>query len=108
MSEKNPNPLFIWKLKDDPNRKWTLYDLSDALHVEGWQVPAYTMPKAMEDVVIMRIVVRQGTGIDLADLLMQDIRRSVEVLNKLEEPTNSAIQWKNKIPQKPRGFNHAR
>lgn len=43
----------------------------------------------------MRIVVRQGTGIDLADLLMQDIRRSVEVLNKLEEPTNSAIQWKN-------------
>ena len=108
LSEKNPNPLFIWKLKDDPNRKWTLYDLSDALHVEGWQVPAYTMPKAMEDVVIMRIVVRQGTGIDLADLLMQDIRRSVEVLNKLEEPTNSAIQWKNKIPQKPRGFNHAR
>ena len=108
LSDENPNPLFVWKLKEDPNRKWTLYDLSDALHVEGWQVPAYTMPKAMEDVVIMRIVVRQGTGIDLADLLMQDMRRNIEILDKLQEPTNSAIQWRNKIPQKPRGFNHAR
>ena len=108
LSDENPNPLFIWKLKDDPDRKWTLYDLSDALHVEGWQVPAYTMPKAMEDVVIMRVVVRQGTGIDLADLLMQDMRRNIEILDKLMEPTNSAIQWRNKIPQKPRGFNHAR
>lgn len=108
LSDEMPNPLFIWKLKDDPDRKWTLYDLSDSLHVEGWQVPAYTMPKAMEDVVIMRIVVRQGTSKDLADLLMEDMRRSVEILNKLEEPTNSAIQWRSKVPQKPRGFNHSR
>lgn len=107
-SKDMPNPLFIWKLKDDPKRKWTLYDLSDALHVEGWQVPAYTMPKAMEDVVIMRIVVRQGTGKDLADLLLEDIRRCVDQLNKLEEPTNSAIMWSKKMPQKSRGFNHSR
>lgn len=107
-SDDMPNPLFIWKLKDDVNRKWTLYDLSDALHTQGWQVPAYTMPKAMEDVVIMRVVVRQGTGKDLADLLLQDIRVNIEVLDKLLEPTNSAIQWKSKIAQPPRGFNHSR
>lgn len=107
-SNDMPNPLFIWTLKNDPKRNWTLYDLSDALHVEGWQVPAYTMPKAMEDVVIMRIVVRQGTGIDLANLLMEDIKRCVAQLNQLKEPTNSAIQWNKKIPQKPKGFNHTR
>ncbi len=107
-SNDMPNPLFIWTLKKDPNRKWTLYDLSDALHVEGWQVPAYTMPKAMEDVVIMRVVVRQGTGFDLADLLMEDIKRCVNQLNQLKEPTNSAIMWAKKEPQKPRGFNHSR
>lgn len=107
-SDEMPNPLFIWKLKDDPNRKWTLYDLSDALHVEGWQVPAYTMPKAMEDVIIMRVVVRQGTGFDLADLLMEDIIRCVNQLNQLKEPTNSAIMWAKKEPQKARGFNHSR
>ena len=107
-SNDMPNPLFIWKLKDDPNRKWTLYDLSDALHVEGWQVPAYTMPKAMEDVIIMRVVVRQGTGFDLADLLMEDIKRCVIQLDALKEPTNSALMWAKKEPQKPRGFNHSR
>ncbi len=103
-----PNPLFVWKLKEDPNRKWTLYDLSDALHVEGWQVPAYTMPKAMEDVIIMRVVVRQGIGIDLADLLMENIKRCVKQLDQLKEPTNSAILWAKKEPQKSRCFNHAR
>lgn len=107
-SNDMPNPLFIWKLKDDPNRKWTLYDLSDALHVEGWQVPAYTMPKAMEDVIIMRVVVRQGTVFDLADLLMEDIKRCVNQLDALKEPTNSALMWAKKEPQKPRGFNHSR
>lgn len=107
-SNEMPNPLFIWKLKDDPNRKWTLYDLSDGVHTEGWQVPAYTMPKDMEDVVIMRIVVRQGTSKDLADLLLEDIRVNIDRLNKLVEPTNSAIMWKKKEPQKPRGFNHSR
>ncbi len=107
-SNDMPNPLFIWKLKDDPNRKWTLYDLSDALHVEGWQVPAYTMPKAMGDVIIMRVVVRQGTGFDLADLLMEDIKRCVNQLDALKEPTNSALMWAKKEPQKPRGFNHSR
>ena len=107
-SNDMPNPLFIWKLKDDPNRKWTLYDLSDALHVEGWQVPAYTMPKAMEDVIIMRVVVRQGTGFDLADLFMEDIKRCVNQLDALKEPTNSALMWAKKEPQKPRGFNHSR
>lgn len=107
-SDKMPNPLFIWTLKNDPKRKWTLYDLSDALHVEGWQVPAYTLPAAMEDVVVMRVVVRQGTGKDLANLLIEDIRRCVAVLNKLEHPTNSADKWNKKIPQSPKGFNHTR
>lgn len=105
-SDDMPNPLFIWKLKDDPKRKWTLYDLSDGIHVEGWQVPAYTLPKDMEDVVVMRVVVRQGTGKDLADLLIQDIRANIDRLNKLEQPTNSAIMWSKKMPQSPHGFNH--
>lgn len=107
-SDDMPNPLFIWKLKNDSSRKWTLYDLSDALHAQGWQVPAYTMPKNMEDVVIMRVVVRQGTGKDLADLLVKDIKTNIAQLNQLQEPTNSAILWNKREPQKPRGFNHSR
>lgn len=107
-SDDMPNPLFIWKLKDDPKRKWTLYDLSDGVHTEGWQVPAYTLPKNMEEVVVMRVVIRQGTGKDLAELLLQDIRVNVERLNKLIEPTDSAIMWNKKLPQNSRGFNHTK
>lgn len=104
LSDEMPNPLFVWKLTDDPTRKWTLYDLSDRLHIQGWQVPAYTMPAAMEDVVIMRIVARQGVGIDLADLLINDIRTCIAQLDALENPTNSAEEWNKRRPR----FNHIR
>ena len=56
----------------------------------------------------MRVVVRQGTGFDLADLLMEDIKHCVKQLDTLKEPTNSALMWAKKEPQKPRGFNHSR
>jgi glutamate decarboxylase len=44
----------------------------------GWMVPAYTMPKNIEDMVVMRIVVRQGMSRDMADMLIADIRNAVE------------------------------
>ncbi|MFI3268407.1 MAG: glutamate decarboxylase [Rikenellaceae bacterium] len=91
LSEGTPNPLFVWKMKEDKNRKWTLYDLSDALHVEGWQIPAYTMPESLTDVIIMRIVVRQGMSMDLANLLIDNIKVCINELNMLKEPTNSAL-----------------
>lgn len=95
LSEENPNPLFVWRMKEDKNRKWTLYDLSDALHAQGWQVPAYTMPESLTDIIIMRLVIRQGTSMDLADLLIDNIRVCVDKLNALKEPTNTALDVHN-------------
>ena len=45
------NPLFIWYMKEEyaKKAKWTLYDLQDKLKQSGWMVPAYTMPKKIED-----------------------------------------------------------
>ena len=57
---------------------YTLYDLADRLRARGWQVPAYSLPAECEDVVIQRILVRQGVTRDLAALLLDDIRRSLE------------------------------
>lgn len=107
-ADEMPNPLFIWKLKDDPKRKWTLYDLSDALHVEGWQVPAYTLPDALTETIVMRIVARQGTSVDLANLLLEDIRRCVAVLEKSEHPTHSLIEWNKLHKNQQRISNHAK
>lgn len=87
------NPLFIWSLKDDyaKKAKWTLFDLQDRLKQSGWMVPAYTMPKDIEDMTVMRIVVRQGFSRDMADMLLADIKNYISDLEKLEYPTESRI-----------------
>jgi len=36
--------VFAWMLKPNPDRSRTLYDLSDRLHMQGWQVPPTPHP----------------------------------------------------------------
>ena len=60
---------------------------------KGWMVPAYTMPKDIEDMVVMRIVVRQGMSRDMADMLIADINDAVAELDKLKYPTPSRISF---------------
>ena len=88
-AQRLENPLFIWSLEPEyeKNAKWTLYDLQDKLMQHGWMVPAYSMPKNIEDMVVMRIVVRQGMSRDMADMLIGDIKNAVAELEKLEYPT---------------------
>ena len=44
---------------------FTVYDVSDAVRSRGWLVPAYKMPPAIDDVSVLRIVVRNGFTRDL-------------------------------------------
>ena len=100
-SQTLENPLFIWSLEPEYEKtaKWTLFDLQDKLMQSGWMVPAYTMPKAIEDMVVMRVVVRQGMSRDMANMLLEDIQNAVEELEKLVYPTPSRIaaQTKGKV-----------
>ena len=72
----------------------------------GWMVPAYSMPKDMEDMVVMRIVIRQGMSRDMADMLMDDIRNAVAELEKLEYPTPTRSACLNKEKQKGHVYTH--
>ena len=107
-SETLDNPLFIWTMNPeyDMTAKWTLFDLQDKLMMKGWMVPAYTMPKDIEDMVVMRIVVRQGMTRDMADMLIGDIRDAVAELEKLEYPTSSRTAYENNIKQKGHVYTH--
>ena len=107
-SETLENPLFVWYMKPDYEKtaKWTLFDLQDKLMQSGWMVPAYTMPKDIEDMVVMRIVVRQGMSRDMADMLIDDIRNAVAELEKLEYPTPSRITAQKSEKQKGHVFTH--
>ena len=102
------NPLFIWALDPgyEKNAKWTLYDLQDKLMQHGWMVPAYSMPKDIEDMVVMRIVVRQGMSRDMADMLIGDIKNAVAELEKLEYPTPTRISAQKSEKVKGHVYTH--
>ena len=85
---------------------WTLYDLQDKLMQKGWMVPAYTMPKDIEDMVVMRIVVRQGMSRDMADMLIADIRDAVAELESLEYPTPTRIAANRLEKSKGKVYTH--
>ena len=72
-------PALCWKVRDGfDTRGYTLYDLADRLRSRGWQVPAYSMPANRQDLAIQRILVRHGVSHDLASLLVDDLKRSIE------------------------------
>ena len=75
-------PAVCWKLRGGTDHGFTLYDLSDRLRARGWQVPAYSMPPNREDLVVQRILVRHGVSRDLADILLEDIQRSLALLER--------------------------
>ena len=107
-SDTLENPLFIWTMDPDYEKeaKWTLFDLQDKLMQSGWMVPAYTMPKDIEDMVVMRIVVRQGMSRDMADMLIEDITNAVAELEKLEYPTPTRIAARKSEKQKGKVYTH--
>jgi glutamate decarboxylase len=74
-------PVFAFKLRDGADG-FSVYDVSKALREHGWLVPAYRMPPALEDVHVLRVVVRNGFSRDLAELLLEDLQRVAEGLAK--------------------------
>ena len=107
-SDTLENPLFIWFMdpKYEKDARWTLYDLQDKLMQQGWMVPAYSMPKNIEDVVVMRIVVRQGMSRDMADMLIKDISDAVAELELLEFPTPARQAANRSTKQKGKVYTH--
>ena len=69
-------PVFAFKLKDEV-KNFTVFDVSAALRERGWQVPAYTFPKNREDLAALRVVVRRGFTFDVADMLLDDLRKQL-------------------------------
>ena len=78
-------PVFAVTLKDSVDT-WTVFQLSERLRARGWQVPAYTMPAACEDLSVLRFVIRAGFTRDMADLLLRDLQNAVDWFQQLSSP----------------------
>jgi glutamate decarboxylase len=93
-------PVFAFKLRDDVT-DYSVYDVSERLRMRGWQVPAYTFPQNLTDMSVMRIVIRNGFSLDLANLLLDDLRTHIRILER-----NPQHQPPPDVQAKRRSFAH--
>jgi glutamate decarboxylase len=80
-------PVFAFKLKDNVDN-YSVFDVSRGMRERGWQVPAYSFPKNREDLVALRVVVRNGYNRDPADLFLDDLERLLSRLEKQSSPAH--------------------
>lgn len=78
------------------NQRFTVFDLSEKLRGRGWIVPAYTMAPNAEEIAVLRVVVREGFSRDMADMLLDDIRHSIESLDSQPSAQVAATESKEK------------
>jgi glutamate decarboxylase len=89
VSDGTDIPVLSFTVKDD--LPYTAFDVSDRLRYNGWQVPAYTMPDDATDVVVLRIVIREGFTRDLAEMLLEDLAKATAALQE-DPPLKSATR----------------
>jgi glutamate decarboxylase len=88
ISEGRELPVFAFKLRDAV-KNYTVFDVSDRLRQTGWLVPAYTFPENLQDLSVLRIVVRAGMTHEMADLLIEHLSEQTEFLESLDGPMPS-------------------
>jgi glutamate decarboxylase len=93
-------PVFAFRLRDEVTG-YSVFDLSERLRMRGWQVPAYTFPANLQDMSVMRIVVRNGFSMDLASLLLDDLRLHLRILEH-----NPQTQMPPELQAKRKSFAH--
>lgn len=89
LSRGDTIPVFAFAMKKSSH--YSVFDISDKFREHGWQVPAYTMPPKVEDLAVLRVVVREGFSRDLADMFLADLSKVVKYFesqtgHKVKEP----------------------
>jgi len=85
VSDGSELPVFAFALAPEVTN-YTVFDVSARLREFGWLVPAYTFPENRQDLSVLRVVVRAGLTIDMADLFVADVRKQTELLESLDGP----------------------
>ena len=70
---------------------YTVFDVSDRLRERGWLVPAYTFPENRQDLSVLRIVVRAGMHMEMADQLLDHLRGVTAALESLDGPLPRSV-----------------
>jgi glutamate decarboxylase len=85
ISDGSDLPVFAFSLAPEI-QNYTVFDVSDRLRERGWLVPAYTFPENRQDLSVLRVVVRAGMHLEMADQLLDALRDKTERLEALTAP----------------------
>jgi glutamate decarboxylase len=83
-------PVFAFKVKEGEQR-YSVYDVSRCLREHGWLVPAYAFPPHLEDLEVLRVVVRNGFSGELADLFLAALKDAIPELERQSAPISRPI-----------------
>jgi glutamate decarboxylase len=84
-------PAVCWTLKRGLDARFSLFDLSDRMRMQGWQVAAYTLPPDLQAMPVMRALVRHGFSRDMADRFIEDLRKALDYFKQhpMEHPSGA-------------------
>jgi glutamate decarboxylase len=78
-------PVFAFTTAPEVSN-YNVFDVSAYLRESGWLVPAYTFPENRQDLSALRVVVRAGMTMDMADLFLDAARKRTAWLDTLTSP----------------------
>jgi glutamate decarboxylase len=85
ISDGSQLPVFAFALRPE-TKNYTVFDVSERLRERGWLVPAYTFPENRQDLSVLRIVVRAGMHMEMADDLLHHLEAVTGMLEALDGP----------------------
>ncbi len=86
---KNGIPAMLFTLKKGEH-DFNLYSLSEFMRARGWLIPAYSMPNNCTDLVVMRVMVKHGFSMDMAMLMIEDLKRALKLVHHKSEHFKAA------------------
>ena len=55
------------------------------MRMRGWQIASYPLPDNRQDTVIQRIMIRHGVSLDMASLMLDDLKRTLEYFKQFPQ-----------------------
>jgi glutamate decarboxylase len=90
ISDGSDLPVFAFALNESITN-YTVFDVSERLRERGWLVPAYTFPENRQDLSVLRVVVRAGMHLEMAEQLLDSLREKTAELQALDAPLPRAL-----------------
>jgi glutamate decarboxylase len=78
-------PVIAFRLKLNSEKKWNEFDLATKLREYGWIIPAYSMAAHVENIKMLRIVVREDFSMSRCEVLITDILKSAKSLDVIKK-----------------------